>query len=324
MEPEMGAETQRSRDRNILEMVRRLLLSEVVFQEIYKKYKEDNLRFSDIGNWVDDKGQSLLYNLKEQCHSIFRYRGKGPLHKNEWLLDLAIGSIFHEAMKLRENIYQLEVYRPKYLEYKSKIGKSAYERDYRQQFERIISKAEQGVADGMEETRSLFQDAMAQLIDFFKGSSKNPFLSRFLLEHFTLVQKVYGGERTKRVFDTIFKKGFLDAYSLAGRSYLQSGHYDLASFNFSKALKLHPHDSDLRFLLNFSLGMNAYYKNAYSRALSCFTKLIPLRINSNLKRDYLKKAEGVCLKIASELGDEKGPKATAKCQFLAEQIKRML
>jgi hypothetical protein len=43
----------------------------------------------------DDKGQSLLYNLKEWCHSLFRYSGKGPIQKNEWLLDLAIGSIFH-------------------------------------------------------------------------------------------------------------------------------------------------------------------------------------------------------------------------------------
>jgi tetratricopeptide (TPR) repeat protein len=324
MAGEMEKETQGSRDRNILEMVRGLLLSEVAFQEIYKKYKEGSLRFSDIGNWVDDKGQSLLYNLKEQCHSIFRYMGKGPLHKNEWLLDLAIGSIFHEAMKLRENIYQLEVYRPKYLQYKLKVGKSAYERDYLQQFERIISKAEQGVADGMEETRSLFQDAMAQLIDFFKGSAKNAFLVRFLLEHLTLLRKVYGSEGTKKVFDMMFEKGFLEAYSLAGRSYLQSEHYDLSSLYFSKALKLDPHHRDLRFLLNFSLGMNAYYTNAYSKALSHFTKLIPLRITTKVEKDYLRKAEEVCLKISSELRDEKGLRATTKCRFLADQIKKML
>jgi len=324
MTAEMESEIEGSRDRKILEMVRGLLLSEVAFQEIYKKYKEDSLRFSDIGNWVDDKGQSLLYNLKEECHSIFRYMGKEPLHKNEWLLDLAIGSIFHEAMKLRENIYQLDVYRPKYLQYKLKIGKSAYEKDYLQHFERIISKAEQGVADGMEETRSLFQDAMAQLIDFFKGSAKNAFLIRFLLEHLTLLQKVYGSERGKRVFDTIFKNGFLDAYSLAGRSYLQSGHYDLSCLYFSKALKLDPHHSDLRFLLNFSLGMNAYYNNAYSKALTYFTKLISLRMSAKVKKDYLKKAEGVCLKISSELGDERGLRAATKCRFLADQIKRML
>jgi len=41
-------------------------------------------------------------------------------------------------MKLRENIYQMEVYRPRYLQFKSKMDKTAYEyeRNYLQQFER--------------------------------------------------------------------------------------------------------------------------------------------------------------------------------------------
>ena len=156
------------RDRNILEIVRGLLFSEVAFQEIFKKYKEGRLHFSDIGRWVDDKGQSPLYNLKEQSHSFCRYKSEKSISRNEWLLDLVIGSIFHEAMKLRENIYQMEVYQPLYLQYKSKVGKSNYEKDYLQRFERIVLKAKQGVVEGMEETRSLFQDAMAQLIDVFK------------------------------------------------------------------------------------------------------------------------------------------------------------
>ena len=320
----MERQNQGARDRKILEIVRGLLLSEVAFQEISKKYKEGRLRFSDIGNWVDDKGQSLLYNMKEQCHAIFRHNETGHFHKKEWLLDLAIGSIFHEAMKLRENIYQIEVYRPKYLQYKSKVGKSTYERSYLQQFERIISKAEQGVAEGMEETRSLFRDAMAQLVDFFKESAENRYLVRFLLENQPLLQKVYGPKRAKDIFHIMFEKGFLDAYSLAGRSYLESEHYDLSSLYFSKALKIEPHHRDLQFLLNFTLGMNAYYKNAYSKALSYFSGLVSLRLNRKLKKDYLRKTEEVCHKISSELEDEKRLKAARKFQFLADQIRKML
>lgn len=324
MEEIMKRKNQGTRDRNILEMVRSFLLSEVAFQEIFKKYKESDLRFSDIGNWVDDKGQSLLYDLKEQCHSLFRNMGKEPGHKNEWLLDLAIGSIFHEAMKLRENIYQMEVYRPKYLQYKLKVGKSAYEKDYLQQFERIISKAEQGVAEGMEETRSLFRDAMAQLVDFFKENSKNPFLVRFLLEHQTLLQRVYGSKRMREIFDLIFDKGLLDAYNLAGRSYLQSGHYDLSSLYFSKALKMDTHHRDLQFLLNFSLGMNAYYNNLYSKALSYFAKMIHPKSNVKGKKEYLRKVEEICQKVSSELKEGKGLRGARKASSLADQIKKML
>jgi len=307
-------------------MVRRLLLAEVAFQEIFEKYKEGKLRFSDVGNWVDDRGQSLLYNLKEQSHSLFRVGAKGPVHRNEWLLDLAIGSIFHEAMKLRENIYQMEVYRPRYLQFKSKIGKTAYEyeRDYLQQFEQIISRAERGVQEGMEETQSFFKDAVEQLIDFFNKNSKNPYLVRFLLEHQPLLQRVYGNRKAKEIFHLMFKKGLLDAYSLAGRSYLQSGHYDLASFYFSKALKMEPSDHELQFFVNFSLGMKAYYKNAYSKTMSYFAKLVHVRLNKKLKRDYLRKAEEVCHRVSSELKEEGELRTTARCRFLADQIKKML
>lgn len=307
-------------------MVRRLLLAQVAFQEIFKKYNEGKLHFSDIGNWVDDRGRSLLYNLKEQSHSLFRVGAKGPVHRNEWLLDLAIGSIFHEAMKLRENIYQMEVYRPRYLQFKSKMGKAAYEyeRDYLHQFERITSRAEQGVREGMEQTQSFFKDAVEQLIDFFKKNYRNPYLVRFLLEHQPLLETVYGNRRAKAIFQLMFKKGMLDAYSLAGRSYLRSGHYDLASLYFSKALKMDPSDHELQFFMNFSLGMKAYYKNAYSKAMSYFAKLVHLRLNKRLKRDYLRKAEEVCHRVSSELKEEGEVKTTARCRFLADQIKKML
>jgi len=319
----MKKEIYEFRDRKILEMVKGLLLSEVSFQEVFKKYKEGILRFSDIGNWVDDKGQSLLYNLKEQCHFIFRSVGKGPVQKNEWLLDLAIGSIFHEAMKLREDIYQIEVYRPKYLQFKRKGGKSGYEKDYLQHFERIISKAEQGVLDGMEETRSLFHDAMAQLLDFFKENAKNPFLSRFLLEHQPLLRKVYGPKREKEVFALMFKKGLLDAYYLSGQSYLQSEHYDFSSLYFSKALKMNPHHRDLQFLLHFSLGMNAYFKNDYSKAISHFEKVLQPRWKTKAKKEYLRKVEEVCHKISVELEEEEETlEGARKARFIADRIKK--
>ena len=318
----MKRKSQRTQDRNILEMVRGLLLSEAAFQEIFKKYKAGQLHFSDIGNWADDKDKSLLYNLKEQCHSLFRDMGKGAVHKHEWLLDLAIGSIFHEAMKLRENIYQVEVYQPKYLQYKLKVGRSAYEKDYLQQFERIISKAEQGLQDSIEETYSLFRDAMEQLVDFLKENAKSKFLVRFLVENQTLLQRVYGSKRVKKIFDIMFKKGFLGAYQEVGGSYLQSEHYDAASLYFLKALKIDPHHRQLQFLLNFSLGMKAYYNNAHSKALSHFSKLLPLRSKGKVKKEYLKKVEGVCHRISSELIEEKRLRGARRAGLLADRIKK--
>ncbi len=320
----MERKAQRLRDRKILEIIRGLFLAQIAFQEIFNKYRKGQLHFTDIEQLVDDRGQSLLYLLKEQCHAIFRFMGTGSFHRKEWLLDLAIGSIFHEAMKLRENIYQLEVYRPQYLEFRLKAGKTAYEKDYLEQFEKIISRAEQGVSEGMEETRSLFQDAKAQLLDFFKASSENPYLVRFLLEHQPLLNKIYGTKGPREILHLLFERGFLDAYLVAGQSYLESEHYDLSSVYFSKALKLNSREPELQSFLNLSQGMGAYYRNDYSTALSYFLKLSHLPSNGKLKREYLRKAEEACYKIATEWREEKGPKAAARARSIAEQIKRML
>jgi hypothetical protein len=320
----MERKAQRIRDQKLLEMIRGLFEAEVAFQEIFQKHKEGLLRFSDIERWVDDRGQSLLYRLKERCHSLFRFLGTGPFHKKEWLLDLAIGSIFHEAMKLRENIYQLEAYRPKYLQYKLEAGRTDYEKDYLTQFEKIISRAEQGATEGMEETQSLFQDAKAQLLDFFKTSAENPYMVRFLLEHQPLLEKVYGKEGAREVFQKIFQNGLFDAYWVAGQSYLDSEHYDLSSRYFLEARKISPKHPELRSLLNFSLGMDAYYRNDYPKAISCFHKLFPLKSDGKFKREYLRKAEEACHTIVSEMRGVRGFKAVRKAQSIAEQIKRML
>lgn len=307
-----------------MEIVRGLLHSQVIFEEFFSKYRRGRLRFSDIVNWADDRGQSPLYTLKEQSHSLFRNKGKETFRKNEWLLDLVIGSIFHEAIKLRENIYQLEIYRPKYIKYKLHAGKLAYERNYSQQFERIISKAEQGVLLGISEMRSLFHDAMEQLIDLFKENYRNPYLVRFLLDHHSLFQKVYGTKRGKDIFGLIFKGGIQEAYALAGRSYLSSGHYDLSSRYFSKAWKLGPPHNELRFLLYFSLGMDAYYKNAYFKTISLWQNLISLRVKKNFRKPYARQLEEVFHKMVSELNEEEKFHLAEKAQSLAEQIKKML
>lgn len=312
------------RDRNLLEIMRGLLHSQIIFQEIFKKYREGRLRFSDVQSWVDDKGQSPLYNLKEQSHSLFRNRSKESFKKKEWLLDLVIGSIFHEAMKLRENIYQLEFYRPKYLRYRYHIGRSAYERDYFQQFEQIISKAGQSVLLGIAEIRSLFLDASEQLLDLFKENSRNPYLVRFLIEHRSLLQKVYGPQRGKEIFDLIFEGGLQEAYERAGRSYLLSGHYDLASSYFSKALKIGSPDDELFFLSYFSLGMKAYYKNLHHQTLSFWRKLMSSRMKNYLKKPYVRQIEEVCQMMASEWNEEGKLRMAQKALSLADQARKML
>ncbi len=120
----------------------------------------------------------------------------------------------------------------------------------------------------------------------------------------------------------MFARGAFDAYRLAAQSCLHSEHYDLSAAYFSKAFKMDPRDVNLRFFLNFSLGMNAYLLNSYPKALSSFTKLVSPTETAKWQRDYFKKAEEVCRKIFSEMKEENRLKKKKKAAWIADQLKK--
>jgi len=111
---------------------------------------------------------------------------------------------------------------------------------------------------------------------------------------------------------------------LTARSYLQSEHYDLASEYLLKATKMAPHRSDLSFLLAFSLGMEAYYNDAYSKTLSRFEKLLTLWSKGEGSLEYLKRVERTCDRICVELNKERRPKTYRAACSIADEIRKML
>ena len=110
---------QRERDRKIVTIVYSFLHAFRTFRQIKNINQEGSLRFADLAKFVDDRGQSFLFTLKTACQDLFR-RSSSSATKNEEIFDLTVGSIFHLAMKLREDLYQLEFYGPKYLEFGEK------------------------------------------------------------------------------------------------------------------------------------------------------------------------------------------------------------
>ena len=82
--------------------------------ELFARFRSGGLAFDSVRDLCDDSPNSPLFRLKERCHALFRdgERSDAPVRR-EALFDLAVGSLFHEAMKFRENFYQLVVYAPK-------------------------------------------------------------------------------------------------------------------------------------------------------------------------------------------------------------------
>lgn len=308
----------------ILEIVRDYLYSHNRFQSIYKKYKAQTLSFDDVEKFVTDKDPTVpLFNLKESCHMLFRYQGEEQSSDEEKLLDLAIGSIFHEAMKLRENLYQLKVYKPRYLQIQDSQQASDYERNLLQEFMKIGAKTEKRLAESMTETKRLFRDTLEQLAHLLPRYKDNAVLIKFLLRNKDLLQQAFGRRRGLEIIADMFSGGLGEAYDVEGRSYLASEHYDLAAQFFSQAQKYRAQDQGLKGLYLYACGMDGYYKNRYQDTVRSFYKLLPLAKTLGDGKGYIEKVEEVCRKIGRECLEDKKRKLGTVALQLADKIRSL-
>ena len=183
-----------------MEIVRDYLYSYIHFQTLYEKYKTHTLTFDDVEEFVTDKDPTVpLFNLKESCHMLFRYQEEEHCSDEEKLLDLAVGSIFHEAMKLRENLYQLEVYKPRYLQIQDSKETSDYERNLLQEFIKIGARTEKRLAESVKETKRLLRDTLNQLAHLLPRYKNNHALMRFLLRNKEFMQQAFGQRKGLKI-----------------------------------------------------------------------------------------------------------------------------
>ncbi len=314
--------TSRMKDLEIVEIVRGFLKSALIFADMVKGYHQGNLNFTKLEKLVDSTGSSPLFDLKEKCHSRFRYHEGEPCNEKEKLFDLTIGSIFHEAMKLKENLYQLEVYGPRYLELEERLGNPLPEREFHR-FRKIILRAEQGLKEGMEDLKELFRDVKEQLGELLREYSKNQLLIRFLLENKALLQKVYGKGGSEKIFASMFKGGIDQAYRTAGNSYLESQYFDMAYRVLKKALRRQPDNEMLQFICQFASGASSYFVNDYEKALQKFKGLVSFKDQIRGKGKHLKKAEEICRKMRREYQVEQDWRRAQRANEIANELRKM-
>jgi len=298
MESSRTAPLDQMRKQRIVEIVSDVLRAVVVHKSIVGFHRDGKLRFTHIEELIDDRGQSILYRLKENCHALFRHPNDGASDDGGKLIDLAIGSIFHEAMKLRENLYQVDTYRPQYLDIQKKSG--PHRRILLERFERIILRAEQGVGEGISDISALFSDTVDQVMDLIRTYKDNDLLIRFLLTQRKLVVKACGRQRLDRLFHSMYRNGLFQAYWVAGMSYLNSAYFDMASQLFAKAMPLAPRDGKLKFFHKYTTGLDAYYSNQYDKALRLFDGLARLNEKFRGKRTYINHVVAVCRNISTD------------------------
>jgi hypothetical protein len=263
----------------LVDIVRDFIVVHHRFERLFEQFRAGDLQFEDVKHLVADSNSSVLFRLKERVHGLFRDRDPDlPLRRGEALFDLAVGSLFHEALKFRENLYQLEVYGPRV---RALRAEGSDDDDLLAEFAKILRGASDRLGESLRETETLLQQTRKQLPallrDAASGSSGDEevevgLVTRFLLESRESVEQVYpeGVESLlARVHDNV-----VSAYLCAIRSHLESAHFELAMALIIEARELAQGNGvtedallDLSHLEAYALGMQAFLDGRYPESV---------------------------------------------------------
>ncbi len=249
----------------LVSVVREFLQTHQLMGSLFERYRGGTLRFGELEALVSDDESSLLYRLKERCHGLFRTQASNSreVAHQEALFDLAVGSLFHEAMKFRESFYQREIYGPRMRELRSEAAPS--EKGLFEEFERILAAGTARLEEGLQETEALLRQTREQLRILLRHHRSNGLLSRYLVEQPELVEAVFGGSLDDLLAD--LHGDAATGWEIAGVSYIASGYYDAADRALSEALRRGGSRELLDPQRAYAKGMSAYLSGNSASAL---------------------------------------------------------
>jgi len=247
----------------LVDIAREFLLAHRELRRLFERHRQGSLGWEEVQRLVGDDEASVLFRLKERSHALFRGGVAGAELPRVALFDLAVGSLFHEAMKLRENFYQLEVYAPKVAAARADAepGSEALF----DEFARILRASRVRLEEALGESESLLEQTRRQFRVLLAAHRENGFVTRYLLENASLAEEVLG-----EPLDALFASLHGDAvagYALAARSYLESGYFEEARQALAEAEARDPGRASLRAAAAYADGMSSWLRGDYEHAL---------------------------------------------------------
>ena len=249
----------------LVDIVREFLTAHQLVRRLFDRYRSGTLGFAELAELVGDDEASVLFRLKERCHTLFRAEEGGervPGHR-EALFDLAVGSLFHEAMSFRENYYQREVYGPRMRALRSEAGAEA--EALFGEFERILEAVSERLSSGLHEVEGLTDRTRDQLVVLLGDHAENGHLARYLIENEETVGRVF--ESGLEALLTGIHGSAERGYERAALSYLRSGYYDEAVVAFDEAMRRGGDAAQLEPIAAYAHGMRAYLEGDYATSI---------------------------------------------------------
>lgn len=211
----------------------------------------------DIVGTEMDKG--LLWRMKDTAHHVFRNDPHARLGGR--FLDWAIGYIFHETIKLKEDAYQKQNYAPWFHTLvKGDDDSSGSEKDISGQLFQVLSQTEESMTREIARIRFIMAKCRQLLPDYLRRYSDNVLLARYIFSQNDLVRSVFKDEYDELI-RTIYGDESERMYVLASQSLRMGGWMEEAAHAVEKAREQNPHSrivlQEKKIIDNWSDGMQA-------------------------------------------------------------------
>ena len=255
-----------------VQLLREFLTASAELAEAFER--EDDLDFETLARAVGDDPASALFRLKERSHALFRSEGlSSEAVRREVLFDLTVGALFHAAMKLRESLYQRDVYAPRLASLRA-----ATDGDPDAlfgEFEGLLERSAGRVDEGLSEVRILLAQTREQFRRMLVERADERGVVRCLLQRRDLVDRTFRGG-----FAALLAEMFGDVSTglvEAARALLHSAYFVEASKVLREASReARAPSAEIDQLERYAEGMQAFLDGDYASSIAALEAWVDL------------------------------------------------
>ncbi|CAK8723694.1 Tetratricopeptide repeat-containing protein [Candidatus Electrothrix laxa] len=214
---------------------------------LHHQGKNAHCRIWDQLNWMigEETDKGPLWNLRELCRRVWP-EGEHEENVEGSLVDWLMGSIFHEAIRLREDVHILNNYGNATFKNRQ-ITAARANGSHLQNLpasrlakvmdrKNLIKRVAVDVMQQMEQLAFLFGQTNNMLRTMLSGLADNFLLVRFLVEQEDIVEDLWG-EALVDVFADMFSGTPARGFCAAGSSYMSGQWYTRALIMYKRALE---------------------------------------------------------------------------------------
>jgi hypothetical protein len=172
-----------------------------------------------------ETNQGPLWRLKDSAHLVFRSFPDTPLSGRS--LDWALGYLFHECMKLKEDAYQLTNYVPWFETWTPEETLPADEESLSQDLRAIAAQTAKSIDREVERIRSVLTICRKLFIVYLPHHRDNSLLARFFYDRLSTIKGVFGSQ-SQELLQALYGPGGHNLIRLAADSLRHGGWTDEA------------------------------------------------------------------------------------------------